>query len=413
MVPNMLFDSFLPVVSPAAWKIILFICRKTYGWIDKSTGQRKEWDVLSVSQIVQGTGLSDTGVSETLTQLVKSGLVRRGESTRYGYGYSVNIHCDKKAAIEVLNLKSRAVSRPRKMKNSPYSTQLVHPTQLGANSVGGDFPTQSGLVPELSWDTKDTIKTNPQKNYGAQAALPRLLPERRQTIQVEDPRFQEICEAIRRVWPKFTRCDIDERDAKAIRAYLKRKPDFPGKEIAICIVFRSFSDGENPTLPVRKWIGEVDKYQGGPLNRYRDSVCPPEALDSLRDQAHVVLGSEPAAQGTLAEDQRVHSPADMDYVAGEQAWQFVRTYLKNDLSQHAWDTWIKPLVVIGILRGVLYVRIPSTAFGNLRKKYAKLIEQALAGLASDLILIPCENLSTYDFEKSASQSLMQVEEATA
>lgn len=74
-VPNSVFDTYLPFLSGAEFKLLLIIIRQTNGWIDKRTGYRKTRDRISHSQFMKKTGLSRRVISKALQHLVTAGLV--------------------------------------------------------------------------------------------------------------------------------------------------------------------------------------------------------------------------------------------------------------------------------------------------------------------------------------------------
>lgn len=67
-VPNAVFDAYLPQLGEAELKVLLVIIRQTYGWVDKSTGQRKTRDRISSSQFQRKTGYG----RRTITSAIKS-----------------------------------------------------------------------------------------------------------------------------------------------------------------------------------------------------------------------------------------------------------------------------------------------------------------------------------------------------
>ena len=62
--PNVLVDIMMPHLSGAEFKCLIFMTRKTYGW-------GKSSDQISLSQFVQGTGLSKPQVIKALASLCK------------------------------------------------------------------------------------------------------------------------------------------------------------------------------------------------------------------------------------------------------------------------------------------------------------------------------------------------------
>lgn len=83
---NFVFDHIMPNVSPAEWKILCFIIRKTVGW-------HKEEDKLSLSQIKDGTGIkSRTTISKVISKLeeAKYIIVYRPDDQETPNTYSLN-----------------------------------------------------------------------------------------------------------------------------------------------------------------------------------------------------------------------------------------------------------------------------------------------------------------------------------
>ena len=93
-VPNFLMDELLPIVDSAGWKIISFICRKTYGW------QKRE-DRISLSQFESGTGVSRPWLVKTLGRLTSSGLLLKTRSQR-GDVYGLNLESDAEEVKRIL-----------------------------------------------------------------------------------------------------------------------------------------------------------------------------------------------------------------------------------------------------------------------------------------------------------------------
>ncbi|MCF8247565.1 MAG: replication protein [Saprospiraceae bacterium] len=74
-VPNSAFDTYLPQLSGAEFKLLMIIIRQTNGWMDKRTGHRKTRDRISHSQFMRKTGLSRRVISKALKHLVTAGVV--------------------------------------------------------------------------------------------------------------------------------------------------------------------------------------------------------------------------------------------------------------------------------------------------------------------------------------------------
>jgi phage replication O-like protein O len=66
---NIILDYIMPELSPAAWKVLCYIIRKTIGW-------HQESDKLSYSRIMAGTGIkSRPTISKVLGELEEHGFV--------------------------------------------------------------------------------------------------------------------------------------------------------------------------------------------------------------------------------------------------------------------------------------------------------------------------------------------------
>lgn len=77
-IPNVVFDHWMGVLSPAEFKVLLCVCRKTYGW-------HKERDRLSRAQIVKLTNLGRDAVRKALASLEGYGLLKKFQSiSEYG-----------------------------------------------------------------------------------------------------------------------------------------------------------------------------------------------------------------------------------------------------------------------------------------------------------------------------------------
>lgn len=80
-IPNVFFDHWMAELSPAEFKVLMCIARKTFGWIGKN-GQ----DNISLSQIVGMAGISKRGVGNCLDKLEALKLItrKRNRSDEHG-----------------------------------------------------------------------------------------------------------------------------------------------------------------------------------------------------------------------------------------------------------------------------------------------------------------------------------------
>lgn len=74
-VPNALFDTHLATLTEAELKTFLLIVRKTYGWMNKKTGERKKRDRISNFQFCQKTGMSRRIITKAIQSLMMKQLI--------------------------------------------------------------------------------------------------------------------------------------------------------------------------------------------------------------------------------------------------------------------------------------------------------------------------------------------------
>lgn len=67
-IPNIIFDEWMKILTPAEFKVVMAIARKTYGW-------QKDSDRLSYSQIIFETGYEKEAVSTALKSLRLAGKI--------------------------------------------------------------------------------------------------------------------------------------------------------------------------------------------------------------------------------------------------------------------------------------------------------------------------------------------------
>lgn len=74
-IPNIILDKHLSILTHSELKILLFIIRKTFGYITKNR-QRKTRDRISHSQFTQGTGISRRSLPKTIQSLILKQLIQ-------------------------------------------------------------------------------------------------------------------------------------------------------------------------------------------------------------------------------------------------------------------------------------------------------------------------------------------------
>lgn len=100
-IPNVIFDYWMERLTPAQFKVLLAICRKTFGW------HRTE-DKISLNQIAEMTGVSRRRVIDYVNVLIGHGLIEKetrekenGEKLSNLYFITVHDNPDKKEGGDV------------------------------------------------------------------------------------------------------------------------------------------------------------------------------------------------------------------------------------------------------------------------------------------------------------------------
>lgn len=67
-------------ITPSEVRVLFAVWRKTYGFYDRTTGQQKKYDYISLSQFEDMTGLTRQGVMKALRGLLKKQIITREDS---------------------------------------------------------------------------------------------------------------------------------------------------------------------------------------------------------------------------------------------------------------------------------------------------------------------------------------------
>jgi phage replication O-like protein O len=187
-IPNEVIDDLMGTVSGAAFKVFLFIFRKTIGW-------HKKVDTITISQIIEIANLSETTVKEAIRELesidaisVQRGTGGRGLGNLYG-----------------INFKEGQISIPLQSKGVEIITPLP-------------FKRVDIYTPQKTED-KDITKETPLSLFGASSKDRQLYPEGFQEFWKIYPRKKEKTKAFK-MWKVAIRHGADtELLTRAARNY--------------------------------------------------------------------------------------------------------------------------------------------------------------------------------------------------
>jgi phage replication O-like protein O len=69
-IPNEFFDKMIPILKEGEMRVLLIIMRQTFGW-------KKEWDRISISQLMKKTGMERMAVLRSVNSLIENNIVRK------------------------------------------------------------------------------------------------------------------------------------------------------------------------------------------------------------------------------------------------------------------------------------------------------------------------------------------------
>jgi hypothetical protein len=269
----------------------------------------------SLARVQWKTGYSETQVRDIIRSLIEQRILLAVKKGGSGPTDTNRYRIDFKALKMLQDFREWASNR-KGAKTVPLNNDVkgteTEPLKGAIFEVKGAVSDEKGC----GFDQNKGAKTEPEPRTirtintleGDAASAPPAnlsLPINLPPIEIEPikpktkpqaPRFPEICDAIRKCWPKGEafKCDITPADAGALNRMLAAKHDWKAEELAVCIVARFMSGGVNPTESVKSWIGAVTDYQSGPQDKFGTPLYSDGALNRWRNEARVILyGPQP------------------------------------------------------------------------------------------------------------------------
>lgn len=161
--PNEFIDTYMHQVSPAATKVFLAVCRKTIGW-------HKATDEISISQLIEMTGLTRNTIKTAVEELINFDLIiiyqqgyGRGKETYYSINFerqmpqSTQIYVsnsdtkEEKAKNYPSKIDDKKPGLPSKIdaKNSVYSSNFDGTKEIEINNINKGLPGLENLLSHL------------------------------------------------------------------------------------------------------------------------------------------------------------------------------------------------------------------------------------------------------------------------
>jgi hypothetical protein len=151
--PNFLVDKLLCHLSGPQAKVLMVLCRKTFGW-------NKREDIISFGQFRDIAGVSRSSAVDALRVLVDSGLViKTTRGTLEMSSWSLNLNADTKSVLA--RLKDReSIDRP-----SAYTAnQPIPPVGIDRPEVHNYTAQRSIPIPPVGpTETQETHKPNVER----------------------------------------------------------------------------------------------------------------------------------------------------------------------------------------------------------------------------------------------------------
>jgi len=83
-IPNEIIDEWASKLTGSEYKIIIKICRNTFGW-------QKKKDLISISQIIKSTGIGRTRIVESIKKLELLDLIETNKSPGFTTSFRVKV----------------------------------------------------------------------------------------------------------------------------------------------------------------------------------------------------------------------------------------------------------------------------------------------------------------------------------
>lgn len=188
-IPNILFDYWMEKLSPAEFKVLMCVARKTYGW-------HKNNDAISLKQIEKMTGLHRSGIVKNVDRLVELGLLNKIKSkTTDGDDapnrYEINVYCVEGGSLQ---------NRPPVVDSVDY-----------------------GVVYSVDPQKKDYTKENIQNNN---PPIPPSLPASPDAAKAADERIDSSSKSKRTRTPSEFSPTVKQLAEKMVNALHQSNPDW-------------------------------------------------------------------------------------------------------------------------------------------------------------------------------------------
>jgi len=133
-IPNIIIDQHMSELSHAQFKVLMAICRKTIGW-------HKQSDYISISQIVELTGVSNKTVVGAIKQLERKGFIVTQKSKHATTLITINYEVS-----SVTSTQGSVVSTQGSVVSTPVTSVVSTHTKETINKEESSIPSLEDVI---------------------------------------------------------------------------------------------------------------------------------------------------------------------------------------------------------------------------------------------------------------------------
>ena len=144
-VPNILLDHWISILSGSQFKVLMCLCRKTFGF-------HKKWDQISLTQLEKMAALSRTVIIECLNVLIFHGLVIKTKINNQNHGGNET------SAYELIIYDSDQSYTPSPNSGPPLVRKMDHPLVRNSDTQKKILTKESNTPLPPKWESVNSKK---------------------------------------------------------------------------------------------------------------------------------------------------------------------------------------------------------------------------------------------------------------
>ena len=152
-IPNIIIDQHMAELSHAQFKVLMAICRKTIGW-------HKQSDYISISQIVELTGVSNKTVVGAIKQLEKKGFIVTQKAKHATTLININYE-----VTSVVSTQGSVTITPPSVVSTPVTSVVSTHTKETINKEESSIPSLEDVIEYFNGNGYTTDSARKMYNY--------------------------------------------------------------------------------------------------------------------------------------------------------------------------------------------------------------------------------------------------------